>query len=244
MVWDTAGNIINAAAVEMGLDADTDPFASTDPTMVQLVALLKSRGRALNQVHRWTQFKREHTFVTVQGTSVYTLPADFLDMADQTAWNRTTRLPLGGPISGQEWQYLKSRLANVVFTVLFRPIDKTIVLYPDTDTPGGYTIAFEYRSRYWAGTTDVATAGTKLVPTLSTDYVYFDPNLATNALKLDWKRAKGFDSTAESDDYDEALTQAKNVDSASPILNLTRRSLVGVDPLVGPQSVPITGFGS
>ena len=244
MVWDTAGNIINDAAVELGLGTDADPYTSTDPVFIQLRALLKSTGRKLLSEHQWTQFRREYTFTTVLGTNSYDLPADFHDMRDQTGWNRTNRLPLGGPLSPQEWQYLKARLAGVVFTVLFRPVDKKILIYPDVNTPGGYVIAFEYRSLFWAHTTNDASLASLSAPTASTNYVFFDPTLALHALKLAWARAKGFDSTAIQQDYDEALVKARNFDSPAPVLSLNKKMHMGIDPLIGQQSVPITGFGS
>lgn len=149
MAFDTAANIVNDAAVEVGLGSVADPFTSQDANFVQLCRLLKSCGRELVQARNWTYLRKEHTFTTVVNKPIYALPADFLRMYDQTGWNRTNRLPLGGPLSPQEWQYLKARLVGVVFTVLFRPMNRTINLYPDNPTPAGYVIAFEYGSAYW-----------------------------------------------------------------------------------------------
>ena len=160
--FDTAANIINDAAVEIGLSAVTDPFTSQDANFAQLVKLLKSCGRELVQARNWTYLRKEYSFTTTTNKSIYPLPADFLRMYDQSGWNRTNRLPLGGPLSAQEWQYLKARLVGVVFTVLFRPVNRTIQLYPDTSTPGGYVIAFEYGTSYWVqsptGTNTTASA--------------------------------------------------------------------------------------
>ena len=106
MAWDTAGNIINDAATELGLQAfqakAADPFASTDPNMGQLCQLLKSVGRDLAKRREWTHLRAIHTLTTVEGVGWYALPADFGRMINQTGWNRTNRLPLGGPLSPQE----------------------------------------------------------------------------------------------------------------------------------------------
>lgn len=153
MAFDTAANIINDAAVEIGLGSVTDPFTSQDANFAQLCRLLKSCGRELVMARNWTYLRKEFTFTTVANKSVYSMPTDFLRMYDQTGWNRTNRLPLGGPLSPQEWQYLKARLVGVVFTVLFRPMNRTIAVYPDTNTPAGYQIAFEYGSNYWVQST-------------------------------------------------------------------------------------------
>lgn len=158
--FDTAGTIVNDTAVEVGLTASSDPFASTDPNFIQLRGLLKSLGRELWRRKRWTWLQQVYTFTSVTNQARYDLPADFGFMIEQTGWNRTNRLPLGGPLSPQLWEYLKARLVGVVFTVLFRPVNRQLWLYPDTSTPGSYVIAFEYLSRYWViPTTTASTLG-------------------------------------------------------------------------------------
>lgn len=153
--FDTAGNIVNDAAVELGLlpfsGKLADPFASLDANIGQLCQFMKSVGQDLLNAKQWTQFQQSYVFTTaVPSLAHYPLPSDFQMMIDQTGWNRTNRLPLGGPLSPQEWEYFKARLVGVVFTVLFRPMQQQLWLYPDTNTPGGYVISFEYRSRFWA----------------------------------------------------------------------------------------------
>lgn len=244
MAWDTAGNIINDAGVEVGLDAVTDPFTSTDANYAQLCRLIKSCGRDMVHERSWNHLRKEHTFTTVQGQSEYDLPADYHNMLDQTGWNRTNRLPLGGPLSAQEWQYLKARLAGVVFNVLFRPMNQKISLYPDTNTPGGYDIAFEYNSAYWISTAGSPTVTSSDAPTASTDLVWFDALLMTRALKLAFLKAKAFDTTSVQQDYNATLARVKGHDAPSPVLSMNGRNLTGRDPLIGNQSVPITGFGS
>lgn len=149
-VFSQAGTIINDAAVEVGLAADSDPLTSTDPNFIQLCGLLKSLGRDLWREKEWTQLQQVYTFTTVADQARYDLPADFGAMIEQTGWNRTSRLPLGGPLSPQQWEYLKAFQTGVVFTVLFRPMNQQLWLIPDIDTPGDFAIGFEYVSRYWA----------------------------------------------------------------------------------------------
>jgi hypothetical protein len=247
MAWETAGSIINDAAVECGLPESSDPFNGQDPNYSQLARLFKSCGREMVHLKNWTHLRKEHLFTTVQGVSAYVLPDDFHNMYDQTWWNRTNRLPLGGPLSPQEWQFLKSRLAGVVFTVLFRPMEGQIVLYPDTNTPGGYDIAFEYHSSYW--TTPIGQFGTygstpsSDTVTASTDRVFFDPLLMTKMLKWKFLAAKGFDTTAAQQEFTAMLDAVKGHDTPSPILSLNRNRGLRIDPLLGQQNVPITNFG-
>jgi hypothetical protein len=246
MAFDTAGQIINDALVEVGLSSVTDPFSDLDPNVVQMQTLLKTVGRETLREHSWTILRKQATFTTVQGTPSYALPSDFYVMEDQSGWNRTNRLPLGGPLSPQEWQYLKSRLVGVVFTVLFRPMEGMIYIYPDNPTPGGYEIAYEYESDGWIKYSDGGTGWLyRDYPTASSDIVQFDSLMMSRALKLAWLKMHNFDTTSAQQDYNEALTYAKGGDSFVPVLSLTRQSpLRGVDTLIGQQSVPITGFGT
>lgn len=163
----TAGEIINRAARELGLQPVADPFASSDPNFLQLIGLLTSIGQELAMQHEWPQLIAEKVITTIAGKSDYELPQDFLEMVNQTGWNRSTRLPVGGPLSPSEWQYLKAALTGVVFNVLFRTskinssggaFAEAMRLYP---TPGsaGIQIAFEYRSRNW-----VSPISTQILP--------------------------------------------------------------------------------
>lgn len=158
--FSTAQTIINEAAVEVGLSASSDVYASTDPNFIQLRGLLQSVGQDLWRMKSWTQLQQVYTFTTIADQARYDLPADFGWMLEQTGWNRSNQLPLGGPLSPQEWEFLKARLVGLTLSVLFRPINQQLWLFPDTDTPADFNIAFEYASRYWvipSGT--VATLG-------------------------------------------------------------------------------------
>ena len=245
MAFDTAGQIINDALVEVGLTSVTDPFAESDSNVVQMCTFLKSVGREVLHQHEWTILRKEHSFTTVFGTSTYAMPTDFHSMHDQSGWNRTNRLPLGGPLSPQEWQYLKARLVGVVFTVLFRPMAGLIYLYPDTNTPGGYNIAFEYQSDGWVRRPALPADTYHDFPIAVDDIIQFDSLVMSRGLKLAWLKAHGFDTTSAQQDYETALNFAKGHDSYVPVLSLTRQSpLRGADQVIGQQSVPITGFGT
>jgi hypothetical protein len=127
--------------------------------MAQFAALLKKAGRDLVDESNWTHLRQEYALMTQstadattnnqQTWGAYPLPADWRNMIDQSGWNRTTRLPLGGPLSEQAWQFLNSRLAGVVFTVLFRPMQGLLYLYPAGGLPAGQEIVASYKSSWW-----------------------------------------------------------------------------------------------
>jgi hypothetical protein len=150
----TVAQIVKQTAINLGLPTVDDPVSSTDPLQVQLVGLLTEAGRDIVLKHEWPQLVAEEIVTTVAGQVDYTLPSDFLHIIPQSGWNRTTRFPLGGPLSVQEWQYLKAAVVGVTFNVLFRVTPTLMRLFPTP--PVGFTIAYEYQSRNWlskAGTT-------------------------------------------------------------------------------------------
>jgi hypothetical protein len=242
--YGTAGDIVNDAAVEAGIDPDPDPYASTNPNFVQLCRLLKTLGRDL--VHRldWTHLQKEFTFTTVQGQSIYPLPSDFHHLLEQSGWNRTTRFPLGGPASPQEWQYLSSRLVGIVFRTIFRRQQGQFYIYPPASVgsvPGNQDIAFDYLSSWWVQPLGQQQP-TQDAPSLSNDTLYFDPLLLVRGLKAAFLAAKDLPGVATARaEFEETLSWIAGDDANARLLNMTGG--VGFDPLISNANLPITGYG-
>lgn len=222
--FDTALNILNDAAVELGLYSTdlADPFASTDANVVLLRRLLKGLGQDLLRDHPWTHLQAEAAINTVIATASYALPADFNRDIDQTHWNDTTDLPLAGPASPQEWQFLKAVAAAGVLYKIFRTKGDLVFIHP---TPTAVeSLKYEYISRYWVRPTGQA-APTSETTTASTDTLHFDRRLLVAGLKLAFRSARGFDPAAEQNAYNMALARAKGGDGAAPVLRLSRHTL-------------------
>lgn len=176
MGFDTAGNLINDAAVELGLSSTSDAYASTDANFVRLRTLLKSLGRELWRLRQWTYLQQIHTFITVSGTPRYALPTDFGSLIDQTMWNRTARLPAGAFLSPQEWEYLRAQMTGVTINVIPRLTQNQLWLFPDASTPGSYVLAYEYVSKFW-----VTPSGTQAVSGTWAPTTAYTSEYVTNA---------------------------------------------------------------
>lgn len=236
-LYDTVLQVVQDVAVECGLASPATVVGNTDKNVTLMRTLLKSVGRGLVLENAWLQCTLEHTFETTSATS-YTLPADFQTMVDQTGWNRTSKNPIL-PASRQEWQHLKARDIGTTLYVVFKPKDLTIEI--PTDHTVGDTIAFEYRSRYWVGLTGTTTP-TKDAPTLDTDVVCLDVQLITRALKRAFLRAKGFDSSAADQDFDNAFETVRNANvNAAPVLSLNGGGVS--EKLIDQSNAPSSGFG-
>lgn len=249
--FDIAGDIINDAAVELGLAEVDDPFASDDQNFILLCRLLKSVGRDLCRRRAWSILLREDNITLVSGTGTYALPSGFRSMVDQSGWNRTSRLPLGGPLSPQEWQYFSAIQPGLTFLVMFRPRGNYIEVFGGSSIPNGHVLYYQYISDYWvqrppddslATVDDTVHLPGSTDPSDSDDNCLLDPLMLMRGLKLAWLKAKGFDTSAAQADFDDAYAMAAANDQQAPILSLSNRA--GMEPLISTANAPITGFGS
>jgi hypothetical protein len=102
----------------------------------------------------------------VASTASYALPSDFRKMIPQSGWDRSTLLPMSGPVSSQVWQYRAAVTVTASILVEFRLWQGLMYLTP---TPtSAETIAYEYLSTYWVATAS-NTLPTLDAPTASTD---------------------------------------------------------------------------
>ena len=115
VAFETAEQIRNDAAIELGLTTSdsSDPFASTDQNMVQLCRLITGVGRDLVKVRQWTHLQKSTTISTSNGDNDYDLPDDFDRYINGSGWNRTTDLPLVGPLSPPQQRFpFRQRLGD------------------------------------------------------------------------------------------------------------------------------------
>lgn len=246
MAYDTADNILNDTAVELKLISAkiADPYVSTDPNIVLLVALLKRVGQKLVRAHPWEQLQKTYTFNTANGTGDYPLPADYNRTLPQTHWNRTQQLPLAGPVNAQQWQLLKSQTNTGIVYKVMRIFGGRFYLHP---TPTAIEqLAYEYISRYWVQVSPASSPGAEALSaaTASGDTLYFDRLLLIAALKLAWLEEAGEDATAADREFKAEWGFATGADgSASPVLSINGRGARIVRMLDG-LNIPETGLGS
>jgi|SRR6266850_4143283 len=241
--WDTVANLISDAAIELGIAPNAapiaNPFAATDPNILQLLAYLKSGGRDLAKRRQWAHLQKEFTFPTVNGQIAYPLPSDYRSLVPNSGWNRTTQWPLGGPVGAEFWQFRKATVfAGTVF--LNVRIWQGQMFFEPTPT-SAQTIAFEYLSSSWIMPSG-QTAPTSSTPAAATDTVCFEPNLVVKRLRLDFQRAKHFDTTTEQDDYDDALYAAELEDSPARTIYLGGRAN-RTPKRIDRWNIPDTGVG-
>ena len=207
----------------------------------QLVSLLNTAGQELVELHPWQVLRREWEFTTDSGadTGIYDLPDDFGYMIDQTGWDQSNDVPIGGPLSGQAWSYLAGRdLVSSTIYANFRLTENKFELYPQPP-PDALDIRFEYISRNWA----VSSGGTgKDWTDVQSDIVRLDPLLMQKFLKVKFLDAKGLDGAAARMDFENVFNSRTGKDAGAGILNASGSGYR--QPYLGNHSIPSTGYGS
>jgi hypothetical protein len=144
----SANDILNRVAAEIGIAPVIDPYSSQDPTFIQMQYLLNTAGEELALAYPWELLQRQHEIVTLPGdTGDYPLPDDFFYMTNQTGWERSNNVPLFGPLSAQDWQYLLGAdLVTSTIYASFRITEGLFKLFPQPP-PADLNIFFLYSSK-------------------------------------------------------------------------------------------------
>ena len=235
-------DIINRAAVEAGLLPSSDPTSDTDETFIQMVQLLNGAGQEMCELNGWQELTKPYEIITADTDSgTYDLPDDFNYMIDQTGWDRTNRVAIGGPLSAQDWTYLAGRdLVSQTIYASFRQVDGKLDLYPQPP-PDGLRLTFEYISRNWLQEQGASEPNRDTVGTGS-DICILDPLLMIKFLKLKFLQAKGLDSQAAAMEFDTLLASRIGKSTGAPILSASRGSRAF--PYLSPYgNTGDTGFG-
>jgi len=240
--YDNAGTIIGDVCVEVGLNVVSDPFASTDLSIVKLCRLLTLCGRELIGVHQWQRMISTFSVTTDSlDTGIYTLPTDYLYMIDQTGWTPTNRLPLGGPLSAQDWTFIVgSGFQQQTIYISFREFQGSLQILPNDPVPDNINITFEYVRNSWAQT--LADPNVYLDRVVAaTDIILFPPILIQKFLKLRYLETIGFPTDSAMDQFNNALSTWLPKDKSAPVLHTTGRRLY---PYIDWRNIPETNYGS
>ena len=217
-----ANEILNRVAAEVGIEPIIEPYSSSDPIFVQLRYLLDTAGEELMQAYPWELLVRSHRIITQVGDSgVYDLPDDFGRMINQTGWEQTNNIPLGGPLSAQQWTYLKGRdLASNTLYASFRISEGKFNIYPE-NPPAGLDISFEYITTAWVKDAVIDPTYLKDL-TVGTDIPLYDKTLITRMLKVKYLEAAGFDTTKAQADFNQIFSFLTGSEKSAPVLNAGR----------------------
>lgn len=243
--YQQCGVIVARALVQCGVlnlnpqdQASYDPFAETDPNVVQALELLNDLGAELvGKVNK--HLRRKYTFTTSGSALSYGLPADYMETVDGTGWDLSNTMPLDGAVSAQYAAFVEAWNGSAVVNIPYR-IQGNRLTFP-VDPGDGKSISFEYVSNYWVQTAASGSGPDSHHVTLSTDYVLYDPTLIVRGLKLRFLEAKGFDTLKAQEQFNERLEYVKGTNTGGRRLSTTGpRSRFN---FIGSDNAPDQGLG-
>lgn len=208
---------IQAVCRRIGIVSPNVALTSTDPQIIQLVALSEEEGQEQAARYQWETLQTEATFVTVgaqvQGQLAAIAPG-FDYIVNDTIWNRTLRRPVYGPKSEQEWQQMKAVNINGPFNS-YRIIADAINFY--SNPVAGQICAFEYMSKNWVNANG---GGTSSIWTNDADTAKLNDRLMLLGTRWRWKKEKGLDYSEDFATYEAQITDAMGRDGGKPRLSM------------------------
>ncbi len=235
----TTGTTTNGSAVVTGIPTTA---AITADTYMAIGAGINSDVYVLS-VDSATQVTLSQP-CTATGTGVtmsfcktkYAFPTDYDRPLDKTQWDKTKHWEMLGPVTAQQWEFLKSGYISTGPRISYRVLGGTFQIWPPTAS--SEYLGFEYMSINWAySTLGVA----KSSFTVDTDTSVYPDRLMVLGLKKKYYETKGFDATAFTRDYEAQLSIAKASDGGSQTLSFAPRINT---ILIGPDQIPDQGYGS
>jgi hypothetical protein len=183
-------SICTNAANNAGVNVPAAIVGNADPAAARLLQLARDVAWDLSERVNWTALTVENVFIA-NGTSDYTLPADFRSMVNDTLWDRSRFWRMRGAMSPQQWQLYKSSVigrATIERRWRIRlpsgdPAGAAVQFEIDPPITGdtASTFVYEYVSRNWCASTTKQQAVSAVIAVGGSGYVIgntWTPNLA------------------------------------------------------------------
>lgn len=211
------------------LPVPTTVYGSTDKQVVQLKALLEEEGLDLSKRGAWNKMviQAAHTTTAAEDQGAMTTIASngFNYILNETFWDRTTMLPICGPVDAREWQAVKA----MNFTgprYRYRIRGGKLLITP---TPAAsLSWYFEYVTENWI--TDSTGVTYKSYFTADADVMLVPENLALMGLRWRWLREKGMDYAELFRTYELQVKDALGRDGGKRRLSADLDARMGASP--------------
>lgn len=211
--------VIQAVALRTAIPKPATVIGSTDPQVLQLYTLLEEGCEDISQRGAWERltFQATHTTLAAesQGTLESLCPKGFRFFKPETFWDRTEKLPLLGPGSAREWQFLKA----IVVTgprYTFRIRGGEFISTPAP--PAGHEWVFEYVTENWILAVDGTTY--KSAFTADTDQILLPEQIIKADLRWRWKKEKGLAYVEDFNSAERLIVNALGRDGGKPVLKM------------------------
>lgn len=212
-----------------GLPVPATVYGTTNPQVRQIMALLEEEGQDLRDRGSWEGItcQASHTTLALEDQGAITSIASngFNYIKNNTIWDRTTRLPVCGPMSPVDWQILK---AYVVNGPRFRYRLRQGKMLVNPVPPAGDSWYFEYASVNWILGVDGTTY--KEFFTIDTDTILLPDTLVLMGLRWRWKKEKGFEYAEDFATYESQVKDSLGRDGGKAPLLMDYNNAQGPQP--------------
>lgn len=211
------------------LPVPTTVYGTTDPQVQQIMALLEEIGNDMATRGSWQGLINEASLTTTatedQGAMTTIASNGFRYILNDTIWDRTSRLPVCGPLGSKDWQAMKA-LVSVGPRYRFRIRGGKLLVNPAP--PASDAWYFEYVSQNWILGADGTTY--KQYFTLDTDTILVPESVLLMGLRWSWKKEKGFDYAEDMRTYEMQLKDSLGRDGGKTTLYMDNTNLRGPQP--------------
>jgi hypothetical protein len=204
-------NLATNVMRETGYSPPSTFIGNTGQDARRMVAIVNRAGRQLSRMV-WQYLVRDAT-VSISGTAIYSLPADFYQFISNTGWNNTGTDPLVGPVTNQEWQYFRNAVASTGIYYRFRIFVQVAASGPvqrlqvdPVNSATAISFVFNYHTDHWvasaSATTTTAWVGETQDPTV-------DSQLLELSVRWRWLKSKGLPYAEEFEEFRRALNRER-----------------------------------
>lgn len=214
----TCLTIIQDVAQRINLPSPNSAAQSTDPQVVQLVALANKEGEWLSANYDWQELMVETSFVTnassqVQTTLATTAPG-MKKIINNTIWNRDLRRPVYGPMTPQRYQQVQAAVFAGPWNQFI--IERGNILFFPIPAAGQHCW-FQYITQNFC-TSSGGTGQAKFLA--DSDILLLREDLFKLGVEWRWKKAKGLDYAQDFVDYETMLADAKAQNGSKDTINM------------------------
>lgn len=217
----TALQVVQQACGELGLPVPFSGITSQDATTVQMFALLNSCGNELLNWADWQFLIKTHEITTDGVALAYPRPTDFNSQINQTIWDHNMRRAVKGPLSPQQWAFVKNRAISTGPFIMYR-INGDMVEF--NTNPGIDTLNYEYVSNGWVRAYDDPLVYRQMIQN-DLDIITYEFWLMVKMLKMRLWEAKGLDAGALRKEFDTLYDAITGQDQGAPILTMSPRPI-------------------
>ena len=235
--YGTVLDIVQAATRQLSILVPTGVYDSLDENALSMGSSLNIIGPMLLS-HRkiFQQFRREWSITGDGVRTNWDLPNDYGRLVNNTGWSYAMSRPVR-LVNAEQWAAYRVSRVSLAVQPIFRLMGDQFVFA--TPPANGEAISFEYLSKNWV-IDGVNVAIQKELCNRNADTPMFDFTLMVLAVKMKWREAKGFDTQADTTDFNDRLLQVADADVPGDTLSLSGN--LG-QPYVSGWNLPNTNYG-